>query len=71
VDKRGRRPVSFNNYVLISLFRNLEMEGHWNEVSRLLYFKSNKKYFKDPRKCRERWYNHLDKTVRRNNWTLE
>ena len=40
-------------------------------MSRLLYFRSNKKYYRSPQKCREYWFNHLDPSLNKNPWTID
>ncbi len=32
--------------------------------------KSNKKYFKTPKQCRERWINYVDPTKVKGNWEI-
>jgi hypothetical protein len=32
----------------------------WNEIAKILFINSNKKYLRTSKQCRERWLNHLD-----------
>jgi hypothetical protein len=42
-----------NNLVrFLYIFRDEQNQNKWNEISRLLYFKSDKKYYRSSQKCR-------------------
>jgi hypothetical protein len=43
----------------------------WHEVSKLLFQTSEKKYFRSPKQCRERWNNHLDPSKVKGMWKRE
>lgn len=45
---------------LTSLFSGQAMKNRWNEVAKLLFYDSNKKFFRTAKQCRERWNNYLD-----------
>ena len=43
----------------------------WNEVSKELYFASHRRYYRNPKQCRERWLNHDDPNKKKGDWTAE
>lgn len=50
--------------------RSQEIKNKWNEIAKCLYIKSDKKFFRTPKQCREQWINHLDPNKKRTSWTL-
>jgi hypothetical protein len=34
--------------------------NRWNEVARLFYEQSDRRFFRTSKQCREQWLNHLD-----------
>ncbi len=69
---RGRRNAQRDHRVSHWFdFRDEENKNKWNEISRLLYFKSNKKYYRSAQKCREYWFNHLDPNLNKNPWSID
>ena len=45
--------------------------GRWNEISKQVFFESERAIFKSPKHCRERWLNHLDDSKKKGNWSVE
>ncbi|CAD8127930.1 unnamed protein product [Paramecium sonneborni] len=43
----------------------------WNEIQFQIFMKSNGRYFKKAKQCRERWNNYLDPQINRSNWKPE
>ncbi|CAD8062929.1 unnamed protein product [Paramecium primaurelia] len=43
----------------------------WHEIQFQIFMKSNGRYFKKAKQCRERWNNYLDPQINRNNWKPE
>ena len=43
----------------------------WGEVAVSLYAKSENRYFRNSKQCRERWLNHLDESIKREKWSEE
>jgi hypothetical protein len=56
---------------LYLIFRSSSNHKKWNFIAKELFVKSNKKFFKTPKQCRERWLNHLDPTKKKGEWTLQ
>lgn len=57
-----------------TLRRILQAKGSkikWNEVSKELYFASLRRYYRNPKQCRERWLNHDDPNKKKGDWTAE
>lgn len=54
------RPFGFNYKVLFSLFRSKKIKNKWNEIAKDLFIRSDKKFFRTAKQCREHWINHLD-----------
>lgn len=46
-----------------------EQMGKWNEVSKKMFFITDKEFFRSPKHCRERWLNHLDNNKKHGEWT--
>ena len=45
---------------------------HWTSIARALNEKAhNSMAIRHGKQCRERWYNHLDPTLKKGNWTAE
>jgi hypothetical protein len=51
--------------------RNRIHNTKWNEVSKLLFHASERKYFRNAKQCRERWNNHLDPSKIKGYWKAE
>ncbi|CAD8182481.1 unnamed protein product [Paramecium octaurelia] len=43
----------------------------WHEIQFQIFMKSNGRYFKKAKQCRERWNNYLDPQINRSNWKPE
>lgn len=43
----------------------------WSDLGKYLFIESNRKYFRTPKQCRERWLNHLDPSKMKKYWTEE
>lgn len=39
-------------------------------MAKRLFIESNRKYFRTPKQCRERWMNHLDPLKLKSKWTI-
>lgn len=39
-------------------------------MAKKLFIESNRKFFRTPKQCRERWMNHLDPVKLKSKWTL-
>lgn len=48
-------------YLPINVSENSN-ENRWNEVAKQLFYRSNRRYFRSAKHCRERWNNYLDPT---------
>jgi hypothetical protein len=46
-----------------------EKIGRWNEISKRIFYNSNRQIFRTPKHCRERWLNHLDENKKHGEWT--
>ena len=47
------------------------MKHEWSFVSFELFIRSKGRFFRAREKCREQWFNHLDPTLKKGDWTLE
>lgn len=43
----------------------------WKIISYILFKTSNKKYYRPPHHCREKWVNCINPTIKKGEWTLE
>lgn len=43
----------------------------WSDLGKYLFIESNRKYFRTPKQCRERWLNHLDPSKMKKYWLEE
>jgi transcriptional activator Myb len=44
-------------------------KNRWNYIARELFVRSGKRFFRNPKQCRERWMNHLDPKKVHSEWT--
>jgi len=51
--------------------KDSKREGKWNDLAKELFHRSDKKFFRSAKQCRERWNNYLDPTKKRESWTAE
>lgn len=56
-------------YIFFELSESKE-KNRWNYIARELFVKSGKRFFRNPKQCRERWMNHLDPEKVRTEWTV-
>lgn len=45
--------------------------NNWNDVAKMIFFQTERKIFRTPKSCRERWYNHLDQSKRKDHFSME
>jgi hypothetical protein len=43
----------------------------WSDLGKYLFIESNRKFFRTPKQCRERWLNHLDPSKLKKFWLEE
>lgn len=43
----------------------------WSDLGKALFIESDRKYFRTPKQCRERWLNHLDPSKLKKYWLEE
>lgn len=43
--------------------------SQWNDISKRIFFETGGKYYKTSKQCREHWFNHLDKSKKKGEWT--
>lgn len=48
-----------------------DSRAKWNEIAKILFVNSNKKYLRASKQCRERWLNHLDPSKSKSEWSLK
>ena len=51
------------------LLRSKTEKNKWNEIAKVMFTRSRKKFFRTPKQCREQWINHLDPSKVRSEWT--
>jgi myb proto-oncogene protein len=68
---RRSRPSRADHNVL-SILRSLkDYKNKWNSIARELYNRSGKRYYRNPKQCREQWMNYLDPRKLHSEWTEE
>ena len=72
-----RSPVPCTNWeeeeddMLSDIIRSMECQNKWNDIAKELYKRSEARYFRKPKQCRERWRNYLDPQLQKGEWTVE
>lgn len=67
----GGRHLRSPRAVLSLLCRNRGQKYKWSELAKELYIASERKFFRTPKQCRERWLNHLDPNKSKQEWELK
>lgn len=51
------------------MIRGKGFRNKWNSIARELWVRSGKRFYRNPKQCREHWMNHLDPAKRHSEWT--
>ena len=57
--------------ILQKIIEESDDNPKWNDVAIDLFMRSNKKFFRLGKHCRERWLNHLNTKISHDKWTEE
>jgi hypothetical protein len=50
---------------------DLKVFNNWNDVAKIMFFQTERRIFRTPKSCRERWYNHLDESKKKDDFSVE
>lgn len=77
VTKAKRNWSTEEDELLKAAIQSLRVEGedtrqfnNWNDVAKFMFFQTERRIFRTPKSCRERWYNHLDESKKKDDFTL-